>query len=193
MDRKTGAFGGRLTLSWTEIATAAAVIMLGLILVFVPGLATNVLFNVIGIACIVIGAAYVIRYFRLSAQEAVFSRDMASGLGFIVVGILVCIFKNLLVSLLPVLFGLVMLVGGVSKIQFTLGFWRMNVGRWYWELICAAISVVLGLLILMRPFSTAILLMRVIGISLIVESVMDIISRIAFKRACDRFTTTFVD
>ena len=115
------------------------------------------------------------------------SNDMALGLGWIIGGAAVIIFKGLLVSLLPILFGMVMLVGGVIKIQSTLGFRRMNAGRWYLELISAAISVVLGFLILANPFSTALLLMRVIGVSLIIEGVMDLISRVAYKRARDRF------
>lgn len=187
MDQRKGAFKGKLTLTWTEIITCAAFIVLGLVLLVMPGLATSVVFNVVGIGCILIGLVYVVRYCRLEAQLALLSNDMALGLGWIIGGLICIIFKNLFVSLLPILFGLVMLVGGVIKIQSTLGFRRMNAGRWYLELISAAVSVVLGLLILMNPFSTALLLMRVIGVSLIVEGVMDLVSRIAYKRARERF------
>ncbi len=187
MDQRQGAFKGKLTLSWTEIITCAAFIVLGLVLLVVPGLATSVIFNVIGIGCIVIGIVHLIRYFRLEAQLALMSNDMALGLGWIIGGAAIIIFKSLLVSLLPILFGMMMLVGGVIKIQSTLGFRRMNAGRWYLELISAAISVVLGFLILANPFSTVLLLMRVIGISLVIEGIMDLVSRIAYKRARDRF------
>ena len=190
MNQKPGAFNGKMALSWSEIVTGAAIIALGLVLLIMPGLATSVVFNVIGIGCILIGVVHIIKYCRLDARAAVLSNEMAQGLAWAVGGLLIIIFKGLLVSLLPTLFGLAVLVGGVIKIQSTLGFRRMNASRWYWELICAAVSVVLGILILTNPFSTALLLMRVIGISLIVEGVMDMISRAAFKRACDSF---FVD
>lgn len=195
MDRKPGAFKGKLTLSWTEILTCAAVIVLGLVLLIAPGLATSVVFNVIGIGCMLIGVAHVIKYIRLDAHAALMSNDMAQGLAYILGGVLICIFKSLLVSLLPILFGLAILVGGVMQVQTTLGFRRMNAGRWYLELICAAISVVLGILILANPFSTALLLMRVIGISLILEGAIELVSRIAFKRTRERFIieANFVD
>ena len=190
MDRKPGAFGGRLTLSWTEIITCGAIILLGLVLLFIPGLATSIVFNGIGAVCIIIGLMHVIKYFTLDARTAVISNDMALGLAWMVGGLLFIIFKGLLVSLLPILFGLVVLVGGVIKIQTALGFKRMNATRWQLELICAVISVVLGVLILANPFSTALLMMRVIGASLALEGCMDLISRIAYKRACDRFIET---
>ena len=190
MDRKPGAFGGKLTLSWTESIMVGAIILLGLIMLFVPGLATSVLFNGIGAVCILIGLMHVIKYFTLDANNAVISNDMALGLAWIIGGTSVIIFKGLLVSLLPILFGLVILVGGVIKIQSTLGFKRMNAARWHWELICAVVSVVLGILILANPFSTALLMMRVIGASLTLEGCMDLVSRIAYKRACNRFVET---
>ena len=194
MNQKNGALGGKLTLSWTEILMGGAVILLGLVLLFIPGLATSVLFNGIGVVCILIGLVHAIKYLTLNAREAVVSNDMALGLAWIVGGLSVIIFKGLLVSLLPILFGLVILVGGVIKIQSTLGFKRMNSGKWYWEMICAAVSAVLGILILANPFSTALLMMRVIGISLLIEGCMDLISRIAYKKACSSFIEIrFVD
>lgn len=191
MDRKPGAFKGKLSLSWTEIATGVAVIVLGIILLVAPGLATSIVFNVAGIGCILIGLVHVVRYCRLEARLAVVSNDMATGLLLIIGGVLLIVFKRLFVSLLPILFGLAILVGGVIQIQTTLGFRHMNFGHWYLELICAAISVVLGILVIVNPFSAADLMMRVIGISLIVEGVMDLVSRAAFKRACNKFIDSY--
>ena len=194
MGRKNGALGGKLTLSWTEIITCGAIILLGLVLLFLPGVATSVLFNSIGAVCILIGLIHVIKYCTLDAHTAVTSNEMAQGLAWIIGGLSIIIFKGLLVSLLPILFGLVVLVGGVIKIQSALGFRRMNVTRWYWEMICAVVSVVLGIIILSNPFSTALLMMRVIGIVLVLEGCMDLVSRIAYKRTCYRFIETrFMD
>ena len=190
MDRNNGAFGGRLTLTWTEMIMGWASVLLGLILLLIPGVATALLFNGIGAVCIIVGLVHVIKYCTMNAREAVISNEMALGLAWIVGGASIIIFKKLLVSLLPILFGLIVLVGGVIKIQSTMGFKRMNSTRWYLELISAAISVVLGILILTNPFSTAIWMMRVIGLSLLFEGAADMISRRAYKKACIRFVET---
>lgn len=191
MDRRPGAFNGKLSLSWTEIATGVAVIVLGLVLVIAPNLARSVLFTVAGIGCIAIGVVHVIRYCRLSARYAVESNDMATGLLFIVGGILLIVFEKPLESLLTIMVGLVILAGGVIQIQSSLGFKHMQVSHWYLELICAAVSVALGILVIVNPFTALNLTMRVIGISLIVEGVMDVASRAAFKRACNNFIKNF--
>ena len=190
MDWKNGALGGRLTLSWTEIITCGAIILLGIILLILPGVATSILFNGIGGVCILIGLINIVKYFMLDARVAVVGNVLVLGLAWIAGGIAFIIFKGVLISLLPVVFGLILLIGGGFKIQSSLGFKRMNAASWYWELICAAVSVVMGILIVSNPFSTALLMMRVIGATLVLEGCMDLISRIAFKRACNRFVET---
>ena len=174
-------------LSWTELIAGIAVILIGLVLLISPGIATSLLFGVIGAVCIIIGLVYVVRYFMLEAKISITSFDLSLGLVWILGGVLVIVFKGLLISLLPILFGLIILIGGVVKIQSTLSFRRMNATRWYIELVCAIISIAFGVIILLNPFSTALLLMRVIGAGLVVEGVMDLASRIFFKRACDAY------
>ena len=183
---KQGIFG-RFHLSWTELIAGLALVLIGIVLLIWPGIATTLLFGVIGGVCIVIGMVYVVRYFMLEAKVSITSFDLSLGLVWIIGGVLVIIFKGLLISLLPILFGLIVLIGGVVKIQSTLSFRRMNAARWYIELICAGISIAFGVVILLNPFSTALLLMRVIGAALLVEGVMDLASRIFFKRACESF------
>ena len=190
MDKKPGAFGGRLSLSWMEIIMCMAVVLVGVVLLILPGVATAILFNVIGIICIIIGIVHIIKYCALSAQEAIVSNDISLGLAWIIGGTAIIIFKVFLASLLPILFGLVLLVGGIIKIQTALGFKRMHSGHWVWDLVCAVISVVLSILILTNPFATELLLMRVIGASLVVEGGMDLAARIAYKRAFNKFIET---
>lgn len=172
----------RTRLSWTELIAGAALLLIGLILLIWPNVATSVLFGAIGAVGIVIGLVYVVRYCMLETRQAISSYDLALGLSWIAGGLAVIIFKNLLLSLLPFFFGMLILIGGIVKIQGTLGFKRMNAARWYLELIGAGISVAFGLIILFNPFSTALLLMRVIGAALIAEGAMDLVSTFAYKK-----------
>ncbi len=187
MKQKANGFGKRMHLTWTELIAGAALILIGLILLIWPGIATNLLFGAIGAICIIIGLVYVVRYCMLEAKLAITSFDLSLGLVWIIAGVAVIVFKNLLISLLPILFGLIVLIGGVIKIQSTLGFKRMNATRWYLELICAIVSIAFGVIILLNPFSTALLLMRVIGAALAIEGIMDLVSRIFYKRSCETF------
>lgn len=191
MKKQPSLFGKPLRLSWTELILGAAAILLGLLLLIWPNMAVNVLLNGIGIFCIVVGLILIVRYFMLDTRQAIISNDLAIGLTWIAGGILIIVLKSLLISILPFVFGLVVLIGGLAKVQGALSFKRMNSMHWYLELICALVSIVHGVLILLNPFSTALLLMRVIGAALLLEGVTDLISCRQFKCAKEQFFFEF--
>lgn len=191
MNKQPRIFGKTLHLSWMEILLGAAAILLGLVLLIWPNMAVSVILNAIGIFCIVLGIIDAVRYFLLDARAAIVSNDLAIGLSWIACGVLVIALKGLLISILPFFFGLVVLIGGLVKVQGALCFKRMHAARWYVELICSAVSIVLGAFILFNPFSTGLLLMRFIGGALVVESVSDLCSRRAFLRTKEQFFVEF--
>jgi len=175
----------------TELLLGAAAIVLGLVLLIWPNMAVSVILNGIGIICIIIGAVNAIRYFLLDARQSIASNELAIGLSWAAAGALVIALKPLLISILPFFFGLIVLIGGLVKVQGTLGFKRMNSARWYLELIFAIVSIALGLLILLNPFNTAMVLMRFIGGALVIEAIADLISRRAFIRTKEKFFVEF--
>ena len=93
--------------------------------------------------------------------------------------------------LLPFFFGLMLLIGGIGKLQYTLNFKRMGATRWYLELVGTILSIAFGIIILVNPFSTALLLMRIIGIALLIEGIQDLISHYAYKKATQAYYVEF--
>lgn len=184
-------FGKTLLLSWSELSVGLATILLGLVLTICPGLASSVVFHVIGVAGIIIGIVHLVRYFMLDARASLSSNGMFAGLIWVVSGILIISLKSFLLSLMPFFFGLLMLIGGIGKLQYTLNFKRMGAARWYLELAATILSVIFGVLILINPFSTALLLMRIIGIALLIEGLQDLISHYAYKKTSQAYYVEF--
>lgn len=184
-------FGKTLLLSWSELSVGLATILLGLVLTICPGLASSVVFNGIGAASIIIGIVHLARYFMLDAQASLSSNGMFAGLIWVVSGILIISLKSFLLSLLPFFFGLLLLIGGIRKLQYTLNFKRMGATRWYLELAATILSVLFGVIILINPFSTALLLMRIIGIALLIEGIQDLISHYVYKKARHAYYVEF--
>ena len=79
-------------------------------------------------------------------------------------------------------FGIVLMIMGITKIQWTIDIIRMKRSKWFWEAISAAISIVCGVVIITGPFSTTAVLWIFIGISLIMEAVFDMIGSIFGNR-----------
>ena len=59
---------------------------------------------------------------------------------------------------------------------------RMEDDRWYYPLIAAAVQGVLGAVILANPFGTAMVLMRFIGASLVVEGICELVFSLLVRR-----------
>ena len=178
----------KLHLSASQIIAGAAAVILGLVLLIAPGVAVSLVFNGVGAICIAIGAFNLIRYFALEVKASILSNALAAGILLIIGGLAIILFKDGLMSIIPVFFGVAILIAGVGKLQGALNLRRMNAGRWYVELIFAAISTIFGALILLNPFSTALLLMRVIGGALLIEGISSLISISAVeKKKCEYF------
>lgn len=184
-------FGKTFKLSWSELAVGIAMSALGLVLTVFPGLASSVVFNAIGMIAIIIGVVHLARYSMLDSKASIGSNGMFVGLMWLVGGILIIVLKGFLLSLLPMFFGLVLLIGGIAKLQYTLNFKRMGVTRWYFELVATILSIAFGVIILVNPFNTALLLMRIVGIALLIEGIQDLISHYAYKKAKDAYYIEF--
>ena len=80
------------------------------------------------------------------------------------------------------MYGVVILVTGITKLQWTVDIIRMKRSKWLWMAISAAISILCGITVITNPFSTIAVLWKFIGISLIVNAVFDMIGGIFGNR-----------
>lgn len=177
----------KLRLTGSQMILGLSAVVLGLILLIAPGIATSLVFNGIGCICIIIGIFNLIRYFTLNAKEAIMSNALAAGIIMIIFGLAIILLKETLMSIIPIFFGVTILIGGIGKLQGAMSFRKMHAARWYVELIFACISILFGALILFNPFSTAMLLMRIIGIALLIEGLTDMISISALQKSKVRY------
>lgn len=181
---------GRRRAGWPVWAAAIAALVFGLALLIWPGITTDLVLNIAGAALIVVGAFNIVRYFMNKDPYDLFSWELGLGIALACGGVALIVFKGLLLSIVPLLFGIALLVGGIVKIQAAFNLHRMTYGRWYLTLIGAAASCVLGILIICHPFGTGLVLMRVIGASIAIEAVEDLLSIRSYDKVVN---TYFVD
>lgn len=160
----------------------------GLCLLLFPQMTTSVVFWGLAAALMIMGAVNLIGYFRASVLTAVSGDSMASGLLMIVLGLVIGFAQETIASLLPVIFGVILFIGGILKTQGAFDLKRMGDLRWFITLIGALVSLVFGLIILINPFGTLMTLMRVMGAFLVVESIQDAIYAIRYEKIRKQFT-----
>ena len=166
----------------------AFALVAGLCLLLFPQMTTSVVFWGLAMVLMAMGAVNLIAYFRASVQQAVANDQMASGLLLIVLGLVVGFAQETIASLLPLIFGMVLFVGGVLKTQGACDLKRMGDGRWFVALIGALISLICGLIVLINPFGTLMTLMRVMGAFLVVESVQDAVYAARYEKIRKAYT-----
>ena len=118
-------------------------------------------------------------YFKADAKTAAEGSGLAKGLLPAVSGIF-CMFKAewfiITFPILTVFYGVLTLVGGISKIQWAVDMYRQKQKYWYIEVLGAVLTILFAILILTNPFASTAILWTFIGISLITEAIIDILA-----------------
>ena len=133
--------------------------------------------KVFGVLIGIIGILSIIRYFLAPAAEASRSQGLMNGLVLGLVGFY-CVFRtDVLVatlSILTLIFGMLLLIIGFGKLQLMTDSLRLKKRGWLLHLLAAAVSVGLGIVILINPFEVA-NLWRFIGIAMIVDAAFELL------------------
>ena len=160
-------------------------LIVGILLLIDPVAFTSGIITIAGIVLMIMGVVSVTKYFRADVAEAALGQELVKGILFLLGGAF-CAFRTdwFLVTfpLLTILYGVEILLNGVSKIQLTVDMLRLKSSKWFLAAISAVISIVCAVVILNNPFASTTALWVFTGISLLVEGVFDIVAMILDKR-----------
>ncbi|MBQ4344240.1 MAG: DUF308 domain-containing protein [Erysipelotrichaceae bacterium] len=156
-------------------------LVVGLMLLVNPIELTSVILICIGTVLLVEGVRQVIHYFMDEPDQASKQNTAAKGILLILLGIL-CVFKtDWFIRTFPVLtmlYGVILVISGVEKIQRTLDAIRLKSKKWGLIGLNALISIVCALLILFYPFESTQFLWMLTGCAFLGEALLDIASLI---------------
>lgn len=154
-------------------------IIVGILLLIDPYTFTVGIVTVCGVFLLVAGVVSVIRYFRTEAPLAAAGQLLTKGLTMLLGGWFCIGNAAWFLTMLPVLaivYGVVVLVTGLGKVQWTFDLIRAKKGKWIMAAISAVISIACGAVILANPFTTTDILWTFTGIVLICQAVVDIVA-----------------
>ena len=150
-------------------------VIFGLILLIAPATSIKLVGYGLGGAAIVCGAVSIVRTLTKGTGGIFW------GVICCLIGLFICTSFPALVSFLPFIIGVVVLVSGLTKLQSALEAKRQGYG-WILPLIGAVLSIGLGVLVMLNPFSTLSLTLRIIGIVLLVDAVENLIDDWGIRR-----------
>jgi len=162
-----------------NILSCVAEIIIGILLLIDPLGFTAGIIMTLGIILTILGLSCIAAYFRMEPETAAQTSGLMKGL-MLTGGAFVCLFKTeWLIAAFPlitVFYGIVILIVGISKLQWAVDLLRLKQKYWFVALIGAILSVLFASVILMNPFASTGVLWTFIAVSLIVEAVMDILT-----------------
>lgn len=168
-----------------SVAMSIAEIVVGILLLINPVAFTSGIIVAVGIALMIMGVGTTIKYFRTEPEEAAAGQILVKGLLELLGGTFCAFNSHWFIATFPVLtlvYGVVILVTGITKLQWTVDIIRMKRSKWFCVAISAAISILCGITVIMSPFSTTAFLWMFIGITLIVDAVFDMIGGVFGNR-----------
>ncbi len=169
----------------SSMAMSLVEVIIGILLLVNPIGFTSGIIIAFGIVLMIMGISKAVKYFRTEPEEAAVSQTLIKGLLTLLAGAFCAFNSHWFIATFPVLtlvYGVVILITGIAKLQWTIDIIRMKRSKWFWSAVSAAVSILCGIVIITSPFSTTAVLWVFIGISLIVEAVFDMIGSIFGNR-----------
>lgn len=145
-------------------------LLAGIALVIWPGASVITICYVVGSAAILVGAVRLAGYFSKDSYNLNFQFDFAMGLVFLILGTVLFFHPGDTVAVLHFSVGILVLVDSVFKLQTALDAKHFGLKKWWVMLLCALLCAGLGLVLVILPFRTAEILVRVTGAALTVNS-----------------------
>ena len=153
------------------LVTGVLTVILGLVLLVWPGMALRLVGKLLGAAIAIYGVVNIVGYFSQDDTRALRRYGLVYGIAMALIGLFLFARSGVVASVVPLVCGIALLVSGVSELQSALDLRRMGDGRWWVTLVPAVITAILGLILVLNPFRTAALLVRVLGVVLIYQGV----------------------
>lgn len=140
----------------------------------------------VGAVLIALGIIGIISYIRELNTEESEQLDLVYGIITIILGAIVIRNPEAIASIIPIVFGLVMIISSSVKINYALNMKNKNNEVWKTTLILALLTTLCGVILIFRPFEGADLIAKIIGAIILSYAILDIISTITIKRNIKR-------
>lgn len=156
-----------------QLITSVAYAVLGLVLIVRPGLTASVLCSGLGICALIFGATRILGYF-LHGQDST-GGDLAVGIALAALGVLCLAAPRTVMSILPLLLGVVLILDGAGKLSRSLELRKLGYPRWYLTLLLAACLLLVGIVMVLNPFGMVETAVSFFGICLLIDGLLDIV------------------
>lgn len=148
----------------------------GGLMIVVPGLVAPVISRVLGIFLILFGSIKLVGYYSRDLFRLTFQFDLALGILTIILGMIIFVRANHVMTFLSVVYGVYVMADSMLKIQIAFDSRAFGIRTWWLIFAVACITGAIGFIMVFRPFEGAELLVTILGMSLLAEGILNLIT-----------------
>jgi len=158
-----------------------------------PTGSTTVISVAFGILLVVIGIYNIIKYIFNMNNGPFFVVDITYGILSIIAGIFIITNPLSLASILTIGLGIWLVASAAFKGALVIQLRKFKEETWVFSLVVSILTLIIGIVIIINPFSTALVLTTFVGILMCVYSAIDFVQQILFRHRVKEFIEIFFE
>ena len=146
----------------------------GALFIALPDISITMIGIFMGIAMIVFGIAKLVGYFSRDLFRLAFQFDLELGILLLVLGLIVLIRPDDLMTFICIALGISILTDGLFKVQIALDSKRFGIKSWWVILALAVVTGTIGVFLIFRSAKSAQFLTVLLGVSILAEGILNL-------------------
>ena len=146
----------------------------GALFIALPDISITMIGISMGIAMIVFGIVKLVGYFSRDLFRLAFQFDLELGILLLVLGLIVLIRPDDLMTFICIALGISFLTDGLFKVQIALDSKRFGIKSWWVILALAVVTGTIGVFLIFRSAKSAQFLTVLLGVSILAEGILNL-------------------
>lgn len=164
------------------IVQAVLSIVVGLLLMFWPGITIVTVLYLVGAIFAIMGISSLISYFK-APESARITGMLATGVFFCVVALIVFLFPQIIAGFFSVILGIILIICGAVNAVRSMELKSYGGNSWIASIILSVLIAIGGVVIIANPFQTTALLVFVLGLIIASNGIVDLIIEAQLRKA----------
>ena len=156
------------------LVLSALLLLAGVGLTFFSDTFYPILTVLLGVLFLAFGIVKLVGFFSKDPYQLVFETDLVFGILYLVFGLLLLIRPAHTMAFFGIMLGLILLADGLTRVRIALDARPFGIRAWWLILVSALATAILGVVLLFHPGEGTKVLTQLLGISLMVDGVMNI-------------------
>ena len=153
-----------------EFVVSLVLLIAGVLLIIWPEKALSFIASALSALCILVGVLVLLSYLLNREMRDISQWKLIVGIIFVLAGMFVLPKLDIVLAVIPFILGLVIVCSGVKKLLDGLSYRKTNYTLWWVPVAIAVAAIILGGIIMINPFNTLKMAIRVIGVVLVFDS-----------------------